>query len=389
VAALQLKRILFVNGSETIEGDTRVLINTVKHLDPARFERSCVTIGGAARDELAQIPHVRLFDAPLGPTRRWLPGPPGSAAAWGAAIVATARAARSAHADVIYTYDRTRATEVAWVVARLLRKPLLFHAHYPFHLDARRMRRRVAFSADRIVAISSFVAGRYLEAGCPAERLTVVENGVEPYDAPPPAAPLRERLDIPADAPVVGMVGRLSPFKGQEELIRAAGILRSRFPGLRVVISGRDTDESMWTHGGGETSTRAVLERVRAELGLDAVVDFTGFNASAAEVYGASDVVALPSHEEPFGLVVVEAMLARKPVVSCNSGGVPEIITHGEHGLLVPPKDPDALAGAIGDLLDSPDERARLAIAGERRARERFLISRYIADFEAVVDGVG
>jgi glycosyltransferase involved in cell wall biosynthesis len=383
-----LKRILFVNGSETVEGDTRVLINTIKHLDGSRFNRACVTTAGPARDELAAISGVRIFDAPLGPARKWLPGKAGSAGAGGAALLSTVRAARAVKADVIYTYDRTRAVEVAWLAARLLRKPLLFHAHYPFHFESRGMRRRVTFGAHRIVAISHFVASRLLAAGCPPERLTVVQNGVEPHPAAAAPGVLRERLGIPQSAPVVGMVGRLSPFKGQEELLRASAMLRDEFPGLRVIISGRDTDETIWTHGIGEPSTLAVLERVRDELGLDGTVDFVGFNASAAQVYEASDVVALPSHEEPFGLVVVEAMLARRAVVSCNSGGVPEIMTNGQDGLLVPPKDSAALAAALGRLLASPDERSMLAAAGERHARERFLIGRYISDFEGVLDGI-
>lgn len=383
-----MKAVLFVNGSETIEGDTRVLINTIKYLDPASYSRSCVTIAGSAHDELSRLPGVTLHKAPLGPARRVLPGPPGSAVAWAGAIVTTARAACAADAKLLYTYDRTRAAEVAWIVARLLRKPLLFHAHYPFHLNARRLRRRVAFSADRIVAISSFVAQKYVESGCPPERLTVVENGVELYETPPTPTKLRERLGIAPDAPVIGMVGRLSPFKGQEELIRAAAILAPNVPGLRVIISGRDTNESTWTHGPRATSTLTLLEQLRAQLELEEVVEFIGFNASAAEVYGAADVVALPSHEEPFGLVVVEAMLARKPVVACASGGVPEIIRSGEHGILVPPKSPVALAEALAKVLRSPTEAHRYASAGYTRALERFAVSRYAEDFQAVLDSM-
>src|SRR4029078_12864619 len=103
------------------------------------------------------------------------------------------------------------------------------------------------------------------------------------------AGALRERLGIAPAAPVVGMVGRLSPFKGQEELLRASTMLRDEFPGLRVVISGRDADETIWTQGSGEPSTLAWLERLRNELRLDGAVDFVGFTASAAQVYEASD----------------------------------------------------------------------------------------------------
>jgi glycosyltransferase involved in cell wall biosynthesis len=304
-----------------------------------------------------------------------------------AAVWSVARIARAARADVIYTYDRTRAAEAAFLAARLLRKKLLFHAHYPLYLDKRRVRRFVAFHSDRLIAISRFVAGHYLRAGCPPEKLSLVLNGAEPLpDTPFEPGALRRRMGISPEAPVLGMVGRLSPFKGHEELLRAVAIARRSVPDLRVIIAGRDTDESMWTHG--RPSFRAILEELRAELGLQDVVQFLGFSASATEVYAAADVAVAPSHEEPFGLVVIEAMLAGKPVISTNAGGVPEIVTDGATGVLVPPKEPEALARAIVALLEDRETADRLASAGQRHARERFSLARYSAEFQTVLEGV-
>lgn len=385
------RTVLFVNGSITVEGDTRVFINSVRATDAARYRIICVTPPGDVCEELRSLPDVEVRTAPLGPARLFLPGGAGNALAFGAGVAATARAAWRCNADVIYTYDRTRAAEAAFLVARALHKKLLFHAHYPANLKQRRLRRFVAFHSDRIIAISRFVARKYIEHGCPARRLTVVLNGVEQprsEDDGAGVSSLRSALAIPSGAPVVGMVGRLSPFKGQEELIRASAILRPQFPDLRVLISGRDTDESIWTHGPGAVSYRAILEQIRAELDLGRCVEFLGFNASAQDVYRASDVVAAPSHAEPFGLVVIEAMLAGKPVVSCNAGGVPEIIADGETGWMVPPRSPQALATAIARLLADPQAAKRMGGAAKRDASQRFSLERYARDFSSVLDAI-
>jgi glycosyltransferase involved in cell wall biosynthesis len=380
---------LFINGAETVGGDTRVLLNTAQLLDSARYRSVCMTVPGPAREELHAMDGVEVHTAPLAPLSAG-GGIAAGVADAAASLVGVVRLGRRVGADVIYAYDRTRAAEIAYAAARLLRKPLLFHTHYPFHLRHRSVRRWTAFHADRIVAISRFVAEAYEEAGCPTAKLRVVLNGVDrarSHTATPGA--LRRQLGIPADSPVVGMVGRLSPFKGTEDLVRAAAIMATSLPGLRVIIAGPDTDESRYTHGPHETSQLTILERLRGELGLEGCVkllEFSGFiPAVPAEVYDASDVVAVPSHEEPFGLVILEAMLAGRAVVSCNSGAPPEIITDGETGVLVPPRSPDALAAALVDLLRDDTRRARIAAAGRRHAAEHFSLERYGRDFEQVL----
>jgi glycosyltransferase involved in cell wall biosynthesis len=377
--------ILFVNGSTTIEGDTRVLINTVATLDPARYRAACITTPGPVERALRAIPGVVVSTASLGPGRALLPGSAGSVLAFLAATVAVLRATRAAKADIVYTYDRTRAAEAAFIAAKVLRRKLIFHAHYPLFLDQRRVRRFVAFHADRIIMISRYVAGMYADAGAPTGRVRVVLNGAEtPSTSAGAGDGLRSRLGIPAGAPVIGMVGRLSPYKGQEELIRAAAILRESHPDLRVLICGRDTDESVWTHGPAATSYRAVLDAVCRELSMGDCIHLLGF-ASADELYEASDIVAAPSHAEPFGLVVIEGMLAGKPVVSTQAGGVPEIITDGETGVLVEPKNFASLARGMERLLADPALRSRIAAAGRIHAQTAFSIERYAHDFPTAI----
>lgn len=382
------KTVLFVNGSSTIEGDTRVFIDTLTSLDPARFRAVCLTTPGPAHDEIARTPGVELHVAPLGRTA----GRSGRLRLIVSTLtgfVTLLRLMRRTQPDLVYSYDRTRATELVYLASKLLRRPLALHAHLPIQYNGGRLRRRVMFGADRIIACSRYVAGCYIRAGCPAWRLSVVLNAVRATPMPDSAGvELRDSLGIPAGAPVIAIVGRLSPFKGHEELFHAVSALRTRYPTLRLLVAGGDTDESIWTHGAHETSFRAVLERLRVKLGLEDWVVFLGRRSPPTDGYLAADVVAAPSHAEPFGLVVIEAMHAGRAVVSCDAGGVPEIIRDGETGLLVPPKSPDALASAIARLLDDENLRQRIAEAGQREAARRFTIERYAADVGGVLESI-
>jgi len=384
--------ILLVNGSDTIEGDTRVFLNAAAELAHGGHRCTFFSAPGAAAEAARGIAGVDvriaagLLAQNADPRRglRGLVDGVARAARFSAAVVTIVHEARRQRGAIVYTYDRTRGAPAAYLAARLARRPFVWHANLSIAYNGGRLRRYIAFHADRIIAVSRYVAEQYRQAGCPAQALRVVLNGVP---APPnidaaAGERLRASLGIAPRAPVIGMVGRLSPWKGQEDLLRATPILRERFPDLQVLIAGHDTDESRWTHGPHETSFLAVLERERARLGLESCVRFLGPVSPPTPVYMAADVVALPSHEEPFGLVVIEAMLLGRPVVTCRAGGIPEIVAEGT-AVLVEPRAPEALARALGDLLADREGAARVAAAGRSHALARFSRERFGDDLRA------
>jgi len=384
--------VLLVNGSDTIEGDTRVFLNAAVELARGGYRCVFFSAPGAAAEAARAVDGVDLRVQPglLAQNADRRPGLRGRVdaalrgARFAAAVAAIAREARRQRGAIVYTYDRTRGAPAAYLAARLARRPFVWHANLSIAYNGGWLRRYVAFHADRIIAISRYVADQYRQAGCPAQNLRVVLNGVA---APPSIDPtlgerLRASLGIAPTAPVIGMVGRLSPWKGQEDLLRAAAMLRRPFPDLQVLIAGHDTDESRWTHGAHETSFRAVLERERARLALESCVHFLGPVSPPTPVYMAADVVALPSHEEPFGLVVIEAMLLGRPVVTCRAGGIPEIVADGT-AVLVEPRAPDALAKAVGGLLADRERAARIAAAGRSHALAQFSLERFGGDLRA------
>jgi glycosyltransferase involved in cell wall biosynthesis len=258
--------------------------------------------------------------------------------------------------------------------------PVVAHLHIENHFRRasepvlRRLDNWTARRCRRLLAVSRDTRRAYLRQGYP-DRIEVVYNGVSLDGAGPPGA-LRAELGVPEGAPLVGHVGRLCDVKGQRELIRALASI----PEARAVLFGNDLE-----HGG---AFRAALEREAAELGISRRVVFTGFREDAAAVMGDLDLLVLPSWTEGFPLVVLEAMARRRPVVATPVGGTPELVVDGETGVLVPPRDPGALAAAIRDLLDDPERRRLMGEAGYRRAAERFPVETMTRRVLAIYDEV-
>ena len=227
-----------------------------------------------------------------------------------------------------------------------------------------------------LLAVSEAVRARLLAGGLLAPaRVITIRNGIEPPAAPADRAAIRRQLGVAADAPVVGFVGRLSPDKGLPVLLEAAAALRLRRPRLQVVVIGDDERGGRRGRGPGE--------RV-AEAGGDGAVRFLGYRPDAADLSAGFDLQAVPSLAEPFGLVVLEAMARGVPLVATAAGGIPEIVRPGRDGLLVPPGDAAALAGALDRLLADPELGVRLAAEASRRVRRDFPATGMLDAVEAV-----
>jgi glycosyltransferase involved in cell wall biosynthesis len=185
--------------------------------------------------------------------------------------------------------------------------------------------------------------------------------------------------EVSAGIPVVGLVGRIAPWKGQHVFLDAATIVRKRFPEVRYQIVGAPLF--------GEYDYEQRVRRQCAELGLDDVVEFTGFREDVADLIARFTVLVHASTvPEPFGQVVLEGMMAGKPVVATRGGGVTEIVVEGETGLLVPMGDADAMAAAIMELLEDHHRARGMGEAGRRRALSEFTIDRTARQVEAIYE---
>ncbi len=232
----------------------------------------------------------------------------------------------------------------------------------------------------RTIAISEPVRRHLLEDfRVPAERVRLIWNGVDvDHFAQRPTAEalvrFRAQHRMPERGPVVGGVGRLASgrVKGFDLLLEAGGLLVQRRSDLTVLIAG-------------DGPRRLFLEEKARMFGMEQRVRFAGTVSDVRLPLGVLDVFVFSSRwPEGFGLSLIEAMAAGKPVVATRVGAVPEIIEDGRDGLLVEPEDPRALADAVMRLLDDPAAAARLGQAAQQRVRERFSLERMADEVEAV-----
>ena len=221
--------------------------------------------------------------------------------------------------------------------------------------------------SDAVIVPSNWSKRALIEhEGVKASKIDVIPNG-----APRRQSEARERdlvraeLGLPPDAPVAIVAAMLRPEKAQQLLIEAAAQLMDRWPSLEVVIA-----------GGGPTGdpegTGPQLAALSQELGIASRVHLLGHRTDVADLVAASDVAVLSSDHENLPLAVLEYMETGTPIVATGVGGVPELIEHGVHGLLVPARDQDAMAAAIAEILENPEAASRRAEAARIRRRSEF-----------------
>ena len=265
------------------------------------------------------------------------------------ALASLLRAARRHHAEILQSNLSTASWWCGWL--ETLGGPnSIGHVHG--FTSAQWHRRQ-----SHLLAVSGAVRDDLVAQGIPADRISVLWNALDPEEFVPARDPLAVRAEFGADAdtPVIGAFGHLSVKKGHRELFAAMPLVIARHPRVQF-----------WIIGQGDL--RDELEQSARAGGYLANVRLAGYRRDAADVMNALDVFCLPSHREPCALVYVEAAVLRKPIVACRAGGAPESIADGDTGLLVPPRDPQALAEALLALLDNRDQAARMGQRGHDRA---------------------
>lgn len=209
-------------------------------------------------------------------------------------------------------------------------------------------------AARHVVTVCEPFVDTLVRQGIPRERISVRHNAVE---APAPASQesiraARATLPAAEGTPILVSIGRLSREKGHVDLLEALTKLRERTRSFHLVIVG-------------EGPERARIEAARRRLSLESHVTLAGLQHDVATYYALADAVVLPSHSEGSPNVLLEAMSAARPIVATRVGGVPEIVTHEETALLVPPRDAQAMARALARMLSDQALRTRLAACAQ------------------------
>jgi len=363
--------VLFVTASAERGGAEAVLRTLLAHLDRSRVHpRVCCLSPGPFEAELGRIEGLDVVTARVRGFRHAGDG-------WRA--VRRLRALISQRGPSVVHANGIAAHIYGGLAARLEGVPAVFHLHdtlaggWSGQGLVNAVARRVPAAA--IVTPSRFLADR---VGPTRSRVVVIPNGVEepPADTAPPAA-ARD-----GTARTVVWCGRLQRWKGAHVFLAAAARVCRHRPDTRFVVVGG-------TMFGLEPDYARELDRLAAREGLGGAVRFTGHLTDAwPELRRADVVVHSAVRPEPFGLVVVEAMLAGRAVVASAAGGPAEIVEDGATGLLTPPGDADALAAAIERLLDDDELRARLGRAARAAARARFSARGMASRFEDLYDSL-
>lgn len=379
-------RILIVLNSFEADGPGRLAVSLCERIAPEEWARLgvvAVSRGGPLSGEFRRL-GVSTEVAPTrgrGGLRRLY--------RWAGELAGRADAPDLIHTNLLWP---DLALRLVW--RRLQGRPLVSTCHGLHALGdkgrllggAYRVAERTTRSrCNHWVAVSEFVRRAMEEDGYPPDRITLVRNGVDAVQYHPlgakQRAEMRQLMNAPHDALLIGAAGALRQLKGHDVLLRAMPEIVRREPRAMLYLFGT---------GPAEQDLRDLVAR----LGLGGHVRLVGeLSALLPRVLASMDVVAHPSRAESFGLVVGEAQACGVPVVASRVGGIPEILRDGETGLLVPPEDPAALAQALGKMLGDEDARtamgcaARQFVVGEREIGDTAW--QYVQLWRRLLDGTG
>jgi glycosyltransferase involved in cell wall biosynthesis len=288
------------------------------------------------------------------------------------AVVPLYRYLRRTRPDVVATY--LKASDILGsATARLARVQHVVtsrrsvHEYHGLKLFLYRLATFVSdHGSDRVIAVSDGAKRRAIAEGTPPDMVETVYNSVRL-----PQETGRVAGSFPG-SPVIGTVGNLHPAKGHRTLVEALPALVAKLPRARIVLVGQGAEG-------------AILERRALELGVSDHISFLGQRLDVPSLLRQFDLFVFPSLSEGMPNALLEAMAAGLPVVASGVGGILEVVSHGENGLLVPPACPDSLTEAIVRLWSDPDQRRRLGLAARRSVAQRFgSVDREVAETESV-----
>jgi glycosyltransferase involved in cell wall biosynthesis len=384
-------RVLFVDHTAQLGGGEIALRNLLNYLDPRRVTATVILCAqGPLVDQLERNNHevhVLQLSSHIAQTRK-------DSLGWksllrfreiGASLAFVwrmARYIRMLKIDVVHT-NSLKAHLLGGMAARLARRPLIWH-----------LRDRIATDylprpAVLLVRVLSKVLPQAVIANSQATLETIIPKLRQTSAASYGFRVIHDGCVLPEKSEdaqedgssCIGMVGRISPWKGQHVFIKAAAIVSRQFPCTRFKIIGAPLFS--------ELAYERELHQLAASLQLERNLTFTGFvDDIASAIARLQMVVHASTVGEPFGQVIIEGMAAGKPIIATRSGGIPEIVVSEVTGLMVPVEDERALADAMITLLRDPRRAAQMGAQGRERVRNFFTIERHALAIEQVYEDV-
>jgi glycosyltransferase involved in cell wall biosynthesis len=380
-------RILYVEGNVdgTIGGSYLSLLFLVSGLDRTRFDPLVVF---ARENKLIPRFHERNVRTLVRPPARtvrwrgWWGRLCGKALNFARAVVwqplRLAELLRREQVALVHLNNTVRLNHPWMIAAWLARVPCITHErgiNDRFSRTDRLLVRRLR----AVICISKAVEDNCAARGLAGVNLVTIHNGLDPAEmrVTRDADELRAELGVAPTARLIGLVGNIKRWKGQELVIHAMDQLRDEFPDVVCLLIGAASDD--------EPPYLERIERLIDRSGLQKRVLITGFRSDVANYVNLLEIqVHASTSPEPFGRVLLEAMALSKPLVASNAGGVPEIVVDGTTGLLFEPGNVDALAGCLRQLLRDPARGRMLGQAGRQRLEADFSVTANVARTQAL-----
>jgi len=385
------RRILFVESSMggVIGGSLTGILHLIARLDRTRFAPSLALFEAkpAVEEELARrgVP-VHVLPSLPGRRKALAPGRLARAVVRAAdlwqVVGPRARAVggliRRERPDLVYCANGLTANLDAVVAAAVARRRIVCHEK-----GFRRVGPAERFMSrwvDACVCMTDEIAAHYRTRHVRARRVLTILDGIDTTEFRPGGGPaVRREFGIPPDAPLVGIVGHIQGWKGQLLAAEAVARARAKHPALRCLVV-----------GGVHRDGAEYAERLRARIAAPDLAGHVVLAGARRDVPACLDAMDVVLHSsvtpEPFGRVLIEAMALGKPLVAPAEGGPLVVVVDGTTGLLVPPRDPDALAGAIVALLDDPPRRAAMGAAARARVDAVFDIRHHVRRVQELFD---
>ncbi len=333
-------------------GQNQVLL-TLRGLRAREHEVELMALSGGALEQRASAEKFRVHAIP---TRSVRPG--------GANLLRKILRGRSF--DIVHAHDPHGLT-IAWLAGAQRRAALVVQRRVANPLTGGRIALARYRAAQRILAVSHFIAESVIRSGISADKVEVVYEGVElpPIVSPPEREAARAKFGVVANDVLLGCVGYLLPEKGQDVLVRAMPAVLREFPNCRLILAG-------------DGPCRRGLESAVKKHCVAQAAIFAGFVEEISSVYRALDIFLFPSLAEPLGTSLLAAMSYGLPSIAVASGGVPEIITNRHNGILVSAPEPGTFEAATLELLRSPELASHLGAAARATISQKFTADRMV-----------
>ena len=377
-------KILFYNHTAQVSGAERLLLMILSRLERTIFDAVVVCPSQGPLPEMAAESSARVetvaglearFTWRIGLLCRYL-------RSFYEVISQLRRQVIATRPDLIHA-NSIRAGLVATAATFGRRTPVVWHLHdlLPRHPLSTAIRFFAFLSGrTRMVAVSHAVADNFRGSFFPLQkRISVILNAIDLekfYPHLDDGQKKRDELDFNKTETLIGIVGQLTPRKGQLELLRAFAKVLADFPRATLLVVGAPLFN-------GDARYLQLLKRTTRELGIEHRVRLLGARSDVASIMQALDLLVISSSAEPFGLVALEAMACGTAVLATATGGLTEIIEHDKNGWLVPLRDERSLVAAIVSLASQPALRARLAEQAQKSVASRFGADRYMNELQS------